>query len=256
MRANKYLAWSSLCLFVLNVGILLIFILFSSLLSDLIENPGIVILVIGAFSLAGMIMGLLAFKAPQAKVGGVGGLVLLLLVLFIIPVGRETTVIPPQPVQAGHTGIAEIDAIIETMLSGNPQAEIQFLQFSLLPCTHADGLGGPPKCEPGEEEGTPIEAFPFLGPEGGHMRRGEMEDWAGIQVSSVYAVYRVSERVYSDDAYPAGEYAIVFTTANNEFFITAQVRAGKIVRLDFNFGNPSEIDLEQVASEVILAPQK
>ena len=88
------------------------------------------------------------------------------------------------------------------------------------------------------------------------MRRSEVNDWRGIQASDVYAVYRVSEQVYSDEAYPAGEYAIVFLVENEEYFITAQVRDGKIVRLDTNFGGPAEIDLAQVASEVILAPQR
>ena len=261
MRDNKYLAWTSFILFILNVGILLTFVLFSSVLSDLIENPGVVILAIGALSLLGMILGILSFKAPQAKVGGIGGLVLLLLVLFTIPVGRETTVMSPQPEtsdqeQAGHTGIAEIDTIIDTILAGNPQEELQLLQFSSLPCTHTDGLGGPPKCREGEEEGTEIEAFPFLGAEGNHIRRSEMGDWGGIQASGVYAIYRVSDQVYSDEAYPAGEYAIVFNAQNKEYFVTAHVRNGKIVRLDYNFGNLSEIDLERLASEIILTPQK
>lgn len=261
MRDNKYLAWASFVLFVLNVAIILVLVLFSSALQNMSENPGVLILAIGAFSLLGMVMGFLAFKAPQAKVGGIGGLVLLLLVLFVIPVGRETTVMPPQPEvslpeRTGHTGIPEIDIIIDTVLKGNTQEELPLLQFSTLACTHAEGLGGPPKCRPDELEGTEIEAFPFLGAEGGHIRRGEMQDWAGIQVSGVYAVYRVSEQAYSDEAYPAGEYAIVFLVENNDYLITAQVRNGKIVRLDTNFGDPPEIDLERLASEVILAPPK
>ena len=88
------------------------------------------------------------------------------------------------------------------------------------------------------------------------MRRSEAGDWKGIQATDVYAVYRVSEQVYSDEDYPAGEYAIVFLVGNEDYSVTAQVRDGKIVRLDTTFGDPSEIDLQRVASEVILAPQK
>ena len=261
MRDNKYLAWASFVLFVLNVTIILVMVLFSSTLQNMSENPGVLILVIGAFSLLGMVMGLLSFKAPQAKVGVIGGLVLLLIVLFVIPVGRETTVIPPQAGvgrqdQTRQTGIAEIDFIIATVLEGNLQEELPLLQFSTHACTHAEGLGGPPKCREGEAEGTIVDSFPFLSSEGYHMRRSEVNDWRGIQASDVYAVYRVSEQVYSDEAYPAGEYAIVFLVENEEYFITAQVRDGKIVRLDTNFGGPAEIDLAQVASEVILAPQR
>jgi hypothetical protein len=261
MKGNKYLAWTSFVLFILSVGIILVFLLFASALSNVNENPGLLVLIVAAFSSMAMVMGFLSFKAPQAKAGGIGGLVLLLLILFVIPVRRETTVVPPQPEtivqeQTGYTGIAEIDTIIDTVLAGNLQEELQLLQFSSLACTHVEGLGGPPKCREGEAEGAEVEAFPFLGSEGHHMRRSEAGAWTGIQASDIYAVYRVSEQVYSDEAYPAGEYAIVFLVGNEDYSVTAQVRDGKIVRLDTTFGDPSEINLERVASEVILAPQK
>jgi hypothetical protein len=259
MRSNKYLAWTSFFLFILSVGIILAFLLFASALSNVSGNPGFLILIVAVFSFMAMVMGFLSFKAPQAKAGGIGGAVLFLLILFIIPVRSETTVLPPQPEtivqeQTGYTEIAEIDTIIDTVLAGNLQEELQLLHFSSLACTHREGLGGPPKCRKGETEGTVIEAFPFLGSEGHHMRRSEAGDWRGIQATDIYAVYRVSEQVYSDEDYPAGEYAIVFLVRNEA--VTAQVRDGKIVRLDTTFGDPSEIDLERVASEVILAPQK
>lgn len=261
MTNNKYLAWTSFVLFVLSVGTIILFLLLATVFSDLIENPETIILVIGAFSLLGTIMGFLSFKAPQAKVGGIGGLVILLLVLFVVPAGRETSVTPPQPVisfqeQPGHTGIADLDLIIDTVLAGDPEDELQLLQFISLACTQVEGLGGPPQCREGEGEGTVVEVFPFLGPEGHHMRRSEIDDWGGILASDVYAVYRVSPQVYSDEAYPAGEYAIVFLTENEQFFITTQVTNGEIVRIDNNFGDPADIDLEQIASEIILAPQQ
>ena len=261
MSNNKYLAWTSFVLFVLSLGTIMLFLLLATVLSDVIENPGIIILAIGAFSLIGTVMGFLSFKVPQAKVGGIGGLVVLLLILFVIPVGRETSVSPPQPEvseqeQAGLTGIAELDLIIETVLAGDRGDELQLLQFSTLACTHTEGLGGPPKCREGEEEGTIVEVFPFLGPEGHHMRRSEMDDWDGIQASDVYAVYRVSSQVYFEEAYPTGEYAIVFLTENEQFYLTIQVTDGRIVRIENNFGASAAINLEQVASEIILAPQQ
>lgn len=261
MKDNKYLAWTSFVLFGLSVGILLISLLFSSAFSSINVNPGFLIFMIGAFSLLAMIMGFLSFKAPQAKAGGIGGLVLLLLVLFITPARRETSFVQPQPEgstqeQAGQTGIAEIDAIIATVLAGDPQAQLQLLYFTEIACTRAEGLGGPPKCREGEAEGTIVEAFPFLSSEGHHARRDEMNDWSGIQASQVYAVYRVSDQVYSDEAYPAGEYAIVFLVEDRTEPVIAHVIDGQIVRLDDFLGSPEEIDLDQVASEIILAPQK
>jgi hypothetical protein len=259
MTNNKYLAWTSFMLFILSLLTILLFLVIATMFSELIENPGAIIIVIGVLSLLGAIMGFLSLKAPQAKVGGIGGLVILFLVLIVIPVGRETHIMPPKPEvsyqeQTGYTGIAEIDHIIDTVLARDLDAQIQLLQFSTLACTYEDGLGGPPKCREGEEEGTTVEAFPFLGPEGHHMRKEEMADWPGIDASDVYAVYRNSNQVYSDEAYPAGEYAIMFTTDNENFYLTLQVTRGKIVRIDNNFGAPADIHLDQVASEIILAP--
>jgi len=154
-----------------------------------------------------------------------------------------------------HTGIADIDSVIDIVMAGDPDAMRQLLQFSPLACTHADGLGGPPKCKEGEGEGTKVEVFPFLGPEGHYMRRSEMDDWPGVRATGVHAVYRVSPQAYSDEAYPAGEYAIVFLTEQDELLVTVQVTNGKIVRIDNKLGNPPEIDLERDASEIILAPQ-
>lgn len=261
MRGSKYLAWTSFVLFVLSIGTITLFLLLATVLGNFIENPGVIILVIGVFSLLGTIMGFISFKAPQAKVGGIGGLVILLLVLFVIPVGRKTSITSPQPEvryqeRVGHTGIADLDLIIDSVLAGIPEDQLQLLQFSTLACTHAEGLGGPPKCREGEEEGTKVDVFPFLGPEGHHLRWEEMSNWDGIQASEVYAAYRVSTQIYSEPAYPTGEYAIVFLTENEKLHLTLQVTAGKIVRIDNNFGNPADIDLERVASEIILAPDQ
>jgi hypothetical protein len=256
MSNNKYLAWTSFIIFVLNLVAILIFLVTATLFSDRIENPGIIVLVIGVFSLLGTIMGFLSFKAPQAKVGGIGGLVILLLVLFIIPVGRETSVLYPQPEvsfqeQAGVTGIRDIDSVIDTVLSGDQGAIRQLLQFSTLACTHANGLGGPPMCKEGEPEGTMVEAFPFLGPEGHHMRVSDLDSWMGIEATGVYAVYRVSPRSFSDIDFPAGNHAIVFLTEQENLLVTVQVTDGKIVRIDNHIGNPPVIDFERDASAII-----
>ena len=261
MRDNKYLAWASFALFALSAIITFLFFFLAALGIDFIENPGAIVLLVGAFSLVAAITGFLSFKLPQAKAGAVGGLVLFLMVLLITPVGRSTTVLPPQTdavvqEQTSRTGIAEIDAVIETVLSGARQEQLELLQFSSLPCTQAEGLGGPPKCAGGEEEGTVVEVFPILGSEGHHMRRGEIDSWEGLPASDVFAVYRVSDQVYSDASYPAGEYGIVFILEEGEPAVNAHVRDGRIIRLDYLFVDPSEIDLEQLASEIILAPQR
>lgn len=261
MKDNKYLAWTAFALFFLSVGLILLFILLSPLFGDAIENPASFTIAIGAFSLIGSIFGFLTFKAPQAKVGAIGNLLIVLLVLFVIPVGSETSMTPPllevtDQEHPTHTGIDELDTIIDTVLEGSPTDVFQLLQFSSLACTHADGLGGPPKCREAEVEGTIVEVLPILGPEGHHMRRSDMETWEGIQATGVYAAYRVSPQAYSDKAYPAGEYAVVFDGENESLYVTLQITDGKIVRVDYLFGGAPKIELGKVASEFLLAPEK
>ena len=261
MAENKYLAWTAFALFLLSVGSILILVIASLIVSDYNENPRVFVFAIGAFSFVSAILGFLSFKIPQAKVGALGGLAILFLILLIIPIGKESSATINQPeitvqAQNKHTGIADIDNVIDTILAGNPKDVSQLLQFIKLACTHAEGLGGPPKCNDGETEGTIVNVFPFLGPEGHHMRYTNLDYWTGIPATGVFAGYRVSSQAYSDEFYPAGEYAIVFLTEQEELLVTVQVTNGNIVRVDNKFGDPPEINLERDASEIILAPNE
>jgi hypothetical protein len=101
-------------------------------------------------------------------------------------------------------------------------------RYLTLGCTHADGLGGPPKCKSREDEGTLVNVVPFLGPEGHHQRQGEYESWLGPDVLGPLAVYRVSSDAYADEFYPAGEYALVFLDHSGPGYDTLQVRDGEI----------------------------
>ena len=115
-------------------------------------------------------------------------------------------------------------------------------------------LGGPPKCREGESEGALVEVLPFLGPEGHFLRRDELNEWQGIDVAGLYAVYRVSDEAFSDKDYPAGEYGIAFRSIDPETIITLQAEYGSILRIDSNFGTPAELNFERDAQEIILTP--
>ncbi|HSG41878.1 MAG TPA: hypothetical protein VLA72_01875 [Anaerolineales bacterium] len=89
-----------------------------------------------------------------------------------------------------RTGIAEIDVVLDAVESNDPQEIRSLLHFINVPCTNADGLGGPPKCREKESEGTVVEVFPFLGSEGGYLHKENLDLWIGIDVTQLYAVYR------------------------------------------------------------------
>ena len=161
-----------------------------------------------------------------------------------------------------RTGLEEVDQIIEIVLTGDMNELRKKIKFTTSSCTHVMALGGPPTCREGEAEGTLVQVLPFLGAEGSHLRRDEINEWQGIDVAGLYAVYRVSDEAFSDKDYPAGEYGIVFRTKYPQDIVTLQVENGSIVRIDStfiqqidsNFSIPPEMNFERNAEGIILPP--
>jgi hypothetical protein len=160
----------------------------------------------------------------------------------------QLAVYPPE----ARTDITELNEIIDSVLKHDFQTLQGLTEYTQIGCTNTEGLGGPPKCRDDESEGTLIESIPILGPEGHHMRRAEYESWEGPDVLGLLAVYKTSAGTYTDPAYPAGEYALVFLLGNAPETLTLQVLAGKIIRYDYFFGGLSEDTLEEKSSEMIL----
>jgi hypothetical protein len=152
-----------------------------------------------------------------------------------------------------RTGVEDIDRIIDLVLGVDDNAIMDALNFTLAGCTHTDGLGGPPKCKGGEYEGTQVEVLPIIGPEGHFFRKDEIDDWRGIGVVGLYAAYEVSEDAFSDENYPAGEFAVMFIESDHQFLVL-QIENGGVVRIDYVFGNDPEAKIEREARRVILAP--
>lgn len=152
------------------------------------------------------------------------------------------------------TGIPEVDQVIDAALEGDPENLMPLIAFTSTQCTHADGLGGPPKCRNGESEGSPVEVLPFLGTEGHFTRKEEMASWPGLEASRLHAVYRVSDQAYSEPNYPAGEYAVVLLGKDGVSNVTLQVRAGNIVRVDWGPETPPAIPAE-VVGEFLYGPE-
>jgi hypothetical protein len=153
-----------------------------------------------------------------------------------------------------ETGLDGVDQIIDIILAGNSSEFSQRVRFTTSACTHEMALGGPEKCREGEAEGTLVEVLPFLGPEGQFLRRDEINEWQGIDVAGLHAVFRVSDQAYSSKDYPAGEYGIVFRTKDPQTIVTLQVENGRILRVDSSFGTPPELNFERDAAEIILPP--
>lgn len=184
------------------------------------------------------------------KVRTRGWSVVLALVIMTVTSGCAA----PAPSGAEPTGLPALDAIIAAAQSANPVALVPFIEYTRAACTNADGVGGPPKCLPGEAEGTVVEVLPCLGPEGNFVRKADVHQWEGLSLGEIHAVYQVSDAAYGDENYPAGEYALVFKGRSDaSTSITLQVRAGRIVRIDYGLNRAPEIRPEDV-SRYLLRP--
>ncbi len=93
-----------------------------------------------------------------------------------------------------------MDAIIDAILNGDIQTRRALVHYTTSACTTADGLGGPPKCEPDEADGTLVQTFPILGSEGHPIRPEAIEEALGFAVDGLYAVYYVPEDAYETES--------------------------------------------------------
>lgn len=173
-----------------------------------------------------------------------------------VPETQPTSAQNYHPLEA-RVGIEEIDNVLSAVASGDVQLLRSLVKFTTAKCTLLDGLGGPPKCRQGEAEGAPVGVLPFLGSEGSFIRKDEIENWQGIEVSDVYAIYRVSADVQSEENYPAGEIAIIFVAPENRPAVFLRLNEGGIVRVNHIFDtSPQSLEaiLQREALELILAP--
>lgn len=155
-----------------------------------------------------------------------------------------------------RTMVPEVNDIIDVFLDGDLQSRVGGIKYTQTGCTHADGLGGPPKCAEGVSEGTIVEVFPLSGPEGHYTDSQGIEGVLDFGVTGVYAVYRVPEDAYEAEYWPAGQYVIIFIldeiTPNKAIGIV--IEDSQIVRLDYIFGDWIAETVFNRAREFILPP--
>lgn len=137
-----------------------------------------------------------------------------------------------------RTGIAGVDAIIAAFLTNKIEDRRPLMRYLTTPCTTAQGGGGPPKCAPGQADGTLVEVFPFSVAEGEFVRRDGIDRILQFDLTGLYGVYRVPATTYRTEYWPAGEHAIVFVRPADPVSSVAPVlqvilyvQEGTVVRL-------------------------
>ena len=150
-----------------------------------------------------------------------------------------------------YSGIAAVDGVIGAVLADGAQAVAELAHFTEIGCTTRDGLGGPPKCPPGQPEDTPLSVLPVWAQEGTYLTPETM-DTLRFHVGEVYAVYRLPEGAVRDSYTPPGDYGIVFLNAEPfPATITVYVTAGRIVRLSYNMDTDPAQTLAQTGGEIL-----
>jgi hypothetical protein len=194
-------------------------------------------------------------------------LIVLFLAAACAPAATSTEEVPtvaPQPTPAekyhsldARTGIEEIDIVLAAVENGDLQPLRDLFRYNRVACMTVNALGGPPPCREGEAEGTIVEVLPFLASEGSYFHKDEINNWPGLEVDGIYAVYQVSENAYSDEYYPKGDYGVILVDKEGNENIVLQIKDGGIVRIDYVFDNSKAVFtgiLERSAAELILAP--
>lgn len=155
--------------------------------------------------------------------------------------------------------ITEIMPVLEAFFWGTIEDRRSLVQFLTTACTTADGLGGPPKCAPGEAQGTLVEVFPIAGAEGHFVRPEEIDRTLEFNVDGLYAVYRPTPGVDPEEYWPTGVYVLLFEREmlNASLPITLHIQDGKLVRLGFSHPvDPAELLNEIPLNQILLTPDE
>jgi len=87
MESNRLIPWTAFTLFVLAIVVTVLIVLAPTLAQlGLPVSSEVAVWVIGILALLSAILGFIAFRSPQGKIAAIGGVLLLLAVLFIIPI--------------------------------------------------------------------------------------------------------------------------------------------------------------------------
>lgn len=108
------------------------------------------------------------------------------------------------------TGDAALDAIVRAVEERDVATLAALIEYQTLGCTFTQGMGGPPKCEPGQDEGDPVRVFPFSACEGGWTPTGTTTlGRFAHEVDGLWAALAVEEHP-GTDGWPVPDTLLVF----------------------------------------------
>lgn len=106
--------------------------------------------------------------------------------------------------------IAILHTIVSAVARGDRAALDELVALQSVPCTTAQGAGGPPKCEPGEPDGTVVDVLALASCEGGWARESQIPSTMAQLfdgITRVHSTWATTDGIYPD----VGDYAVIVT---------------------------------------------
>ena len=160
-----------------------------------------------------------------------------------------------------RTGIPEVDGIIDAVLSEDADTLVDLVVYEQVKCGDENSvdLPSPPRCPPGQPEGTSTSALSSGVCKALLVARHEVPEWVRsllVQTDlGVYAVYRVGAVDYLD-----ADYTIVFNSAKPleapPGIQTVSIAEGPIVSLTSSCGSVEKLiqSLDEDGAVPVLPP--
>ena len=144
---------------------------------------------------------------------------------------------------AGRTGVPEVDAVLQAVLSGDQEALRGFVRYAPVACSTKSEIGVEP-CRPGEPDGTVIDALRAAQCEGHYIRPDGIDQALGYLLAGKPKLYGVYQG--SPSTWLPGDYTAVFSVEGPEsgqvLGTALLIGDGEIVSIDFGCGvSPEQI---------------
>ncbi len=170
------------------------------------------------------------------------------------PATAATTANGVATLPAGTTGIAELDAVIDALRSGDSEQLRPLIGFTLLACSpEGQVISGKPECEGGESDGDLVEVFHYSACEGQDLRPNKLDQAMSVFASSsLYAVYRVA----AGGSY-SGDYVAVLADEDPDRARLAwavEIDGGRITALRFSCAATPDEFVKHFAPEDVVLP--
>jgi hypothetical protein len=153
-----------------------------------------------------------------------------------------------------RTGVEPVDRVIQIFLGLAFDQRKDLIRTLSTGCTTTEYFVGPPLCRAGQAEGTPVEVFPYRRYRASHYAApDELEALLRFPLGGLYAVYKVPESGFEESWWPAGEYSVVFVSAEGGLGVEVTIEGEQVVRIEFWPLTPVEV-LNGAEFEFLLPP--